>query len=229
MNTVARFVLVAVVCGGLFVISTSLAAPASGPAAVAATASAPTSASAPAVPIKAVVPAKTPRDAMGNMIAAVDTNDKKLFAQTVYMGEGDMSAFRDAMFDSMQVSLTFARKIEQTYGKQPGMNIPSAADLAKLEVKENGDKATADTTPLIKKDGVWMVDMSAGLPPAGPQRDMALKGMQGTVAAINKVMPNIGKPDYTAQKITEELQKEMQALMMKMMTEQKGDGGAFGQ
>jgi hypothetical protein len=149
----------------------------------------------------------------------LSNNDKKLFTDTMYMGEGDESAMRDALFDSMRASMALGQDIEKTYGKQEGSAVPTAEEMAKLEITEEGDHANAvGGAPLIKKDGKWMVDMSQQIPP-GPNKDIAIKAMHASAAAFDKVRQDVGKPDFTAEKIKQELRTELQSAMMKIQME----------
>lgn len=164
--------------------------------------------------------AATPKEAVTNMAKGMEKNDKDLFMASIYAGDGNQELV-EAMFNATTGLAAFSKDMEKAYGKDaiPGMArsspLLSDDDLAKMEIKEDGDKATAkfptgkSTLQLIKKDGKWLVDASKDLPPAADRNDI-IKSMKKVTEAMAKVRPNIGKSGYTAQKINEEMQKAMQ-------------------
>ena len=97
--------------------------------------------------------------------------------------------FEDQVFVSEFVrSHGSIKDMEKAYGKgsagEMGEESPTLTDeeLAKVEIKEDGDKASAKCParkkdlPLIKKDGKWMADMSKDAPKAD-EHDKVLKMM----------------------------------------------------
>jgi len=169
----------------------------------------------------AVAKAKTPKEAVTNMSKAIEKMDKDQFLASTYLGEGGKE-FAEAMFDTMAAMTAFGKEMEKAYGKDAiaGMveQTPALTDeeLAKLVIKEEGEKATA-TDPkgkpvrLVKKDGAWLVDMSEDVP-KGEERAKALKEAKAMAKAYNDVRPKIGK-GMTKEQIAEELGKAMKAAM----------------
>jgi hypothetical protein len=163
--------------------------------------------------------AATPKEAVTNMVKAIDNNDKSAFKDVVCFGEGNQEA-GEAMFDMMAAMVGFQKELQKAYGKDVvgpmGKNIiPTDDELAKMEIKEEGDKATAKVQdkpmPLIKKDGKWYVDLTKDAPSAS-EKDKMIKQSKKLVDAINKAKANIGKDGYTAEKINEELTKAMAGI-----------------
>ncbi len=81
--------------------------------------------------------------------------------------------------------------------------------LAKVEIEENDDKATATfpagTEFLIKRNGSWFVDLDSGVPPE--KVDSTIKSAKKMTEALIPARANIGKPGYTAQSILEEMRR----------------------
>jgi hypothetical protein len=162
--------------------------------------------------------AKTPKDAAMNFVKSIHNSDKALFLASVDIEDTELA---EAMFDTMAPMIDFAKAFEAEYGKDKmeGMSmddIPTVDDVEKMEIKEDGDKATGtlagkdDPIQLIKKDGVWKVDMSKDMPSA-KERDQVLKMAKGMGDAVEKAKERIGKDS------AEDVMKAFGAAMMAVM------------
>jgi hypothetical protein len=157
--------------------------------------------------------AKTPKEAVANFSRSIEKADKALFLSTVNMGADDKE-LAGAMFDVMAVMVGISNDMDKAYGKEAGADLKkgapifSAEELAKLEIKEEGDKATVKDPKdkggkpldLIKKDGVWLVDMTKQSPPAAERKKM-IEQSQAMVKALGEVRAKIGKPGTTKESI----------------------------
>ncbi len=168
--------------------------------------------------------AKTPKEACVNMTEAVETGDEALFLSAVHTEDEEMAK---AMFGQISAMYDYSKKFEAEYGKAPGKGgkkMPTSKDVAeKVKIKEDGDKAVA-TMPgqsgdmdLVKKDGVWKVDISKGTP-TGAEKEKALKMSKTMADVVKEVTGKIGTEGYTAEKI----EKELGAAMMKAMMSSMG-------
>ena len=172
----------------------------------------------------AVAKAKTPKEAVANMSKALQSLNKDQFLAAAYLGDGGKE-LGEAMFGVVSAMMSFGKDMEKAYGKDAGgetlKDAPIFTDeeLAKLEIKEEGDKASTKNPkdgkpmPLIKKDGVWLVDITEGMPPAA-ERAKFLKQSKAMVDGINKVRAKIGAAGMTKEKLNEELMGAMMAASM---------------
>ena len=175
-----------------------------------------------------VVPPKTPKDALMNMVNAIKASDKKAFMDAVNVSE-DAAPVVEAMFETMAMMMDFGKAMEKEYGKDAlpeGGPAASAKmfdfDESKLQVKVDGDTATAtmpdqdDKVKLVKKDGKWKVDLSDQMPPPDQRKQMieSLAVMKKAVAAARS---KIGKEGYTAEKVMQEFMAEMMKAMQQSM------------
>jgi hypothetical protein len=156
------------------------------------------------------------------MNKAIETMDKDLFLSTVYFGENGKE-MAEALFYVTAAMMGFGKDMENAYGKDAGADftkdgpILTADELAKLEIKEEGDKATAKNpkggrdVSLVKKDGAWKLDMTEEIPDA--ERLEFIKEHKAMLKAISDARAKIGKPGMTKKKINEEFGKAMRATM----------------
>ena len=164
--------------------------------------------------------AKTPKDAAVNFVKSIHNGDKALFLASVDIEDKELA---EAMFDTMAPMLDFAKAFEKEYGKDKleGMSmdeVPTVEEVTgKIEIKEDGDKATGtlpgkdDPIRLIKKDGVWKVDMSKDMPSAA-ERDQVMKMAKAMGDAVQKAKERIGKD--SAEDVMKVLGAAMMAAMM---------------
>lgn len=164
--------------------------------------------------------AKTPKDAAVNFVKSLHSGDKDLFLASVSIDDKELA---EAMFDTMAPMLDFAKAFEAEYGKDKmeGMNlgdIPTVAEVTdKLEIKEDGDKATGklpgkdDPIELIKKDGIWKVDLAKDMPSAA-EREQVMKMAKAMGDAVGKAKERIGKD--SAEDVMKALGAAMMAAMM---------------
>ena len=116
-------------------------------------------------------------------------------------------------------------------GPSPGDMVEGLAKLkdtkwlADVTFKEDGDKATAtlkdqpQPIPLVKKDGVWKISLGDALPVKDmaklkPLIDAAATALPKIKGVIDGSTKKVGKPDYTAAKILEELKAEAEPIIM---------------
>jgi tetratricopeptide (TPR) repeat protein len=167
--------------------------------------------------------AKTSKEAIGNIRKALENRDKPLYETTVYYGENSNGVAGD-MFDVEVAMLGFTKDMEKAYGKDaasvvlkgtPFASETMLADVANMEVKEEGDKATATDLkggvpmPLIRKDGGWMVDVSAQMPKDAAELSKMIAMAQATVKAINQIRARIGNSSMTKEKVMADLMAAM--------------------
>jgi hypothetical protein len=150
-----------------------------------------------------------------------------MFLSTAYFGESPKEV-GEAMFDGIAAMMGLLKDLDKTYGKDANSPmgdmsneapIFTDAEIAKIDVKEEGDKASAvnpkDKKPMkfMKKDGVWYADMSEDMPPAA-QRDGTIKQSKAMVKAVGDVRAKIGKTGMTRDKIMQELMGAMMKASM---------------
>lgn len=187
------------------------------PAAPAAPSETPATAPAAEPAVPPVAKPDTPQQALKNMVAAVMTGNKDLFAKTVSVADED-KALANLQFEVLQEMLAFSKDMKKAY-KQEGMvpTMPSAQDIDKADIKIEGDKAEVaggemQGTTLVKKNDVWLVDVTKDLP-KGEQRAAFLKNGPEMVKGIKELRSKIGKEGVTP----EQLGMEMMMLMSKAM------------
>jgi hypothetical protein len=181
--------------------------------------------------------AKTPKEAVEHLAAAMDEGDADAFAACFHAKPEDKPVVR-AMGDFTISLMEFQKEVIDAYGEasqgstraggpvqvpQPFMNMRS--QLEQLEIKNEGDTATAvapdgkgDPLTLRKVGGRWLIDLGDKLA-GGKDREQMLKMMPKMTEAINSVREKIGKPGMTAEKVNQELG----AAIMKTMVEAMGD------
>ena len=165
--------------------------------------------------------AKSPKDAAKNFGNSLLKNDKDLFLSSVYYGDADKELV-EAQFEMMAAMTEFVVKFEKAYGtgKFKGSKpVITEEDLENLEVEGSGDTAVArspaggEDINLIKKDGIWYVDISDAMP-EGAQVAQAKKALGPMAEGIRKVSANIGKEGYDEQKIMGEFMAAMMGAAM---------------
>jgi hypothetical protein len=157
----------------------------------------------------------TPEDAIRNLSDAYAKGDKRLFLSTICVEESGRE-YAEARFHGIAATVDFANEIEKAYGREEGMHyrgdLPVFTDeeLAKMEIKVEGDKATVNlpwhSSPrtLIRKDGCWKVDMNDDIP-SGAKRVEDVKRFKAIITAIAEVRGKIGKDGMTKDQIVKEL------------------------
>jgi hypothetical protein len=163
-------------------------------------------------------PAKTAKEAAVNLVVAVEQGDKALFVQTMAADSKDKPMV-EAMFEVVSAMWEFGNAYKKAYGSlPPGMSDmpPSASEFeSKVQIEETGDTAKArlpggkGPMDLVKKDGVWKVDMEMRMPDDPKARDEQITQAVRQAKAVRDVRTKIGKPGMTGEKIMEELGKAM--------------------
>jgi hypothetical protein len=172
--------------------------------------------------------AKTPKEAIKNLSKSIENSDKALFLASIYAGENGKEV-AEAMFDGMAAMTSFSKAMEKAYGKEAGAEmrkdspVMTEDEINKLDIKEEGDKATAKDPSkgkpmtLVKKNGVWLADMSEMVPKDAAERTKMIKMGQGMAKAIGEVKGKIGKSGVTKEQINKELNDAVGAVMKATM------------
>jgi len=163
--------------------------------------------------------ARTPQDALAKMIAALRAGDKAQFLAVVHTEDPELAG---AFFDFGTAAMAFQKRMEQAYGQgayEPSkFPVPTAADLEKLDIQIEGDRAVSANGQMkfLKVNDGWKADMTDAFGPGaqgGQDAAMAKKVLTALQAAMQEQMPNIGKEGYTAEKINQELSTAMMKAM----------------
>ena len=176
--------------------------------------------------------ARTPKEALVNLGAAIEAGDSDAFIACFDASEKEEEML-GIVADFMSTAKDFEAEMVKAYGrdsvKQQGQMKMGAGSMAALAdkklldeatIKVTGDTATAtmegekEPLKLVKKGGVWKVnvaDLNMGDEKQAKMVLMMLDAMSKAMAGARK---NIGKPDYDAKKINEEIRKAMMGSMM---------------
>ncbi len=161
----------------------------------------------------------TPREALQNVAKGFETENVEMIKAGIYVSD-ESREFANTSLDSMGAMIKLQQDLAKAYGKDAVKNpislksedVPTAEEIEKMTFNEEGDTAVAQhkNKPLkfIKKDGRWFVDFSDEMPTG----DMKLTILHNKKVAelAEKYRRKVGKEGYTADKIMEELNKEIE-------------------
>ena len=162
--------------------------------------------------------AATPKDAVANLSKSYEKGDRALYLASVEVGP-DGQELAGALFDLTVAMKGYRSDMEKAYGKGAGgsrrdSGVLTEEELSKLEIKEEGDKATVkspeggEPLKLVKRDGAWRVDMTHMTPPADIRQRM-IESMKARAKAVGEVRAKIGQPGMTKEKIGQEFLRAM--------------------
>jgi len=166
--------------------------------------------------------AETPKEAAIAFTKAIAKGDKEQYMAMIATKDEELAG---AVFDAVSASRSFADAFVAKYGDahsdvisnlRMAKEIPTPEEVKdKGEVTEEGDKAKVkvpgkgeDGLDLIKKDGVWLVDLDKDMP-KGEEKETVLKQCKAMATVTPKVKALIGKEGYDADKIMAELDKRL--------------------
>ena len=159
-----------------------------------------------------VAPAKTPKDAVMNLVRAVEENNKELFVISVTIPDRELA---ETAFESLFAIADFVTEFEKAYGMAPLRRArlskaPSYEEVeANLKIEINGDQATAqlsDRTPpmtLLNVNGDWKIDLP-GRGPSPENREQFLQGSRAIIKALKNGKSKIGRKDYDGKRVLRE-------------------------
>ena len=157
-------------------------------------------------------PAKTPKEAVVNMIKSIEENDKELFIRSVTVPDRELA---EAAFESIFAGADFIKEYERAYGRDAAAKagfgrMPSSADVAEnVKITTDGDDTFArfsDRTPptrVVRVNGEWKVE-PPGKGPKPEDRQGFLKASRAIVKALNEAKSKIGREGYDAEKVLRE-------------------------
>ncbi len=165
--------------------------------------------------------AETPKEALKLMGEALESKDKSQFMAVVHCGEDE--EFCELMFEAASEMMDFIEAMQEAYPDEKGTNmdspLPTPEQIDKMEVTEDGDTATAKNPDgkdieLVKRDGAWMVDMTAEMPKP-EEAEAEKKKARAMIEAVKEVKGEIGKegsnPMSIMMKLAATAQEKMKA------------------
>ena len=181
-------------------------------------------------------PADTPRQALENMVGALNANDRKHFL-ACFAGTAEEMKAPEVMFEMSATSKAFRDDFVKAYGQEgwekfqtesPGranakLILPEEGfkELDKFEYTVKDDTATVkepgkrQELHLVKQDGQWRVKASSFVPP-GAQADKFCEMMGNLSATVSKYRKAIGAKDIKPEDIDYELGRAIAKQMFGM-------------
>ena len=176
--------------------------------------------------------ANTPKRALENMRLTLLAGDKQAFVGN-FEAPAKQKEMLGALYEFASASSQFDQAMRDAYGQEAtekamggtkkGPQLHDENWLEGVTIQVDGDTATAvkegqdDALRLIKKDGFWRIDAGSMLGDKGQSDEdieRAIKMFQLMADVVTDVKQKIGQPDFTAEKINQELSKAMMMAMM---------------
>lgn len=182
--------------------------------------------------------ASTPKEAVELFVAAIQDGNKEQFVAIIEAPESQKGMV-GPMFDATSGMIMLDKEMIAKYGKEAvdkvknekgGMKTSNdnLADTFKnVDIKEEGDKATAtpksakpgaEPMELVKVDGQWKIKLPGPKGSADPaEQERMTKMVKGMGEIFTKARAKVGKEGYDPKKINDEMGADMMALLFSSM------------
>ena len=181
--------------------------------------------------------AATPKEAVLNMRDALADGNESAFVDCFDVDENGKKML-EAMFGMTDVMEEFKEKVTKAFSKEDAEKIlgsqedPFGELMAikdediEVTLAEDGNSATCvvkgsdvDDMPLIKKDGVWLVQLDEDEAPSDEEVEQGLKMVEIMTGVFKEMGDKAGDDGMTAEKFEEEMGQKMMAAMFAAMAE----------
>ena len=176
-------------------------------------------------------PADTPAQALENMRLAMLAGNKKAFincfeandAQKQLLGAMCELSSAGAEFQQAMIKAYGEDAVKKMQGATPDADMSDEDWLEQVKIKVDGDKAFVtkkgekEALELVKKNGLWKISSWGML---GGRENLSeeelaqmVKMFEGMAKIMTDAKQKVGKTGYTAEKINQEVGREMMTLM----------------